>query len=149
MNIGAHIKKEPGSLIKTLDIIKKSNGNSLQLFVSNPRSAELSNIENYSNMAKDIHEYCNNNSFQLVIHAPYTINLAKEPKINKRVVELKDCYWINLMINQLLVSDLIGAIGVVVHVGKYTNNGNEKGLEYMYKAIQYILQELKHLNIKS
>lgn len=149
MNIGAHIKKESGSLIKTLEIIKESNGNALQLFVSNPRSAEHSNIENYSKMANDINEYCNKNSFQLVIHAPYTINLAKEPKINKRTIELKDCYWISLMINQLLVSDLIGAIGVVVHVGKHTTNGKEKAMEYMYNSIKYIIQELKHLKIKS
>jgi deoxyribonuclease-4 len=149
LNIGAHIKKESGHLLKTLEIIKNNDGNALQLFVSNPRSAELSNVENYSNIANELYDYCNKNSFQLVIHTPYTINLAKEPKANKRMLDLKDCYWINLVINQLLVSDIINSIGVVIHVGKYTTNTKENAIEYMRNAIQYIIKQMKNQNIKS
>ncbi len=149
LKIGAHIPKESGSIIKTFDIIKKNKGNALQLFISNPRSAELSNIQNYSKIASEIHNYCKLNNFELVIHAPYTINLAKEPKINKRTVDLKDCYWVNLMINQLTVSDLIGSIGVVVHVGKYTTNSKEDGLKFMYNSLIYIIEEMKRLKINS
>lgn len=146
MYIGAHINRN-GTLINTIKTIQKDNGNALQLFVSNPRSSELVNLENYKSLG--IKEYCDQNDFKLVIHSPYTINLAKETKINKRSVDLQDCYWVNILINQLIASDIIGSVGVVVHVGKHTTNNKEDGTMYMYKAIQYVIQSIKELGLKS
>lgn len=147
--IGAHINKESGSLIKTMEVIKNNGGNALQLFASNPRSASLPNMENYEKSANEIRNYCVTNNFKLVIHASYTINLAKEMKINKRSIDIKDCYWINLVLHELLVSDMIGAIGVVVHVGKYTNGSVDQGIKNMFEAISCIVLNIRDLNIKS
>lgn len=147
--IGAHIKKQPGSLIKTIKNIQESNGNALQLFVSNPISSSAPNFIEYQKQSNEVKDYCKKNNFMCVIHAPYTINLAKEPKIDKRMVELHDCYWIKLMIQQLIVSDLIGSVGVVVHVGKHTTNSVEDGLKYMYDSIKFVVSEIQKNNIKS
>jgi deoxyribonuclease IV len=140
--VGAHIKKESGSLLKTIKIVQQNGGNALQLFVSNPRSAQLPNLQVYQSMAEEVREYCSTTNFRLVIHSSYTINLAKEPKVGKKTLDLKDCYWINLLMHELMVSDMLGALGVVVHVGKHTTNSPEKGLEYMYKAMSYILEAM-------
>ena len=43
--VGAHISREK-TIIKTMENIKNAGGNSLQIFVSNPRSTSLVNIEN-------------------------------------------------------------------------------------------------------
>lgn len=147
--IGAHIKKESGTLLKTINNIQKNGGNALQLFVSNPRSAQLPNLEVYKNMSDEIREYCNLTDFKLVIHSSYTINLSKEPKVGKKSLDLKDCYWINLLLHELIVADIIGAVGVIVHVGKYTKNTKEQGLYYMKNAIQYILKELNIMNLSA
>jgi deoxyribonuclease-4 len=147
--IGAHLKKESGSLINTLKVLSKNGGNALQLFVSNPRSIQPPNVSKYEAISNEVRAYCKENDFKLVIHSPYTINLAKEPKIDKRAIELSDCYWTVLLINELLVSDLIGAIGVVVHVGKYTTGTKEDGLENMFNAMKYIVNEKKARKIKS
>lgn len=149
MFIGAHIKKESGTLLHTIRKIEANNGNALQLFVSNPMSAIGPNFKTYHDMSADIQEYCKQNNFKLVIHASYTINLAKEPKTGKRVLDMKDCYWIQLLISQLQVSDILNAAGVVVHVGKYTNLTVEQGIHNQFKAIQYIISQLKLQNIKS
>ena len=90
--IGAHIKKESGNLLKTIKLIQSSGGNALQLFVSNPRSAQLPNLQGYEMIAKDIRQYCATSNFKLIIHSSYTVNLSKEPKIGKKLLELKDCY---------------------------------------------------------
>jgi deoxyribonuclease-4 len=147
--IGAHIKKESGTLLKTIHNIQKNGGNALQLFVSNPRSAQLPNLQVYKNMSDEIREYCKLKDFKLVIHSSYTINLSKEPKLGKKILDLKDCYWINLLLHELIVADIIGAVGVVVHVGKYTKNTQEQGLYYMKNAIQYILQELNKMGLNA
>jgi deoxyribonuclease-4 len=147
--IGAHISKESGSIIKTMDVINKNHGNALQLFVSNPRSASLPNMDAYKDISKEIQKYCKMHNFQLVIHAPYTINLAKDPKEGKKIMELADCYWIKLLLHQLIVADMLGAIGVVVHVGKYTSNSVESAMKNMYQAIAYIIEQMHSMNLKS
>jgi deoxyribonuclease-4 len=148
-NLGAHINKIDNSVIKTMEYVRKNNGNCLQLFVSNPRSCTLPNIESYKACAKEVLEYCKNNDFKLCIHSSYTINLAKPPLNNKRTVELKDCYWNALLLSQLTVSDIIGSIGVVVHVGKYTSGTDKEGLEHMKNSIKYIIGEMKKNKIQS
>lgn len=147
--IGAHVNKQGGDIIKTIDVVKNAGGNALQLFASNPRSTQIPNMTSYQNVSNDVRIYCKQNDFKLVIHAPYTINLAKEPKIGKRIIELKDCYWINSLLHELIVSDMIGAVGVVVHVGKHTTNTKECGLKYMFESIQYIIREMTSRQIKS
>lgn len=147
--IGAHIKKESGSLLNTIKIIHNANGNALQLFVSNPRSSKSPNLDVYKQMTDDVKEFCLKNNFKLIIHASYTINLAKEPKIGKKTLELKDCYWIDVLLNQLVVSDLLGSAGVVVHVGKYTTNTKENGLMHMKNSISYIIEQMHNLKLKT
>jgi deoxyribonuclease-4 len=147
--IGAHIKKESGTLLKTIHNIQKNGGNALQLFVSNPRSAQLPNLDVYKNMSDEIREYSITTDFKLVVHSSYTINLSKEPKVGKKSLDLKDCYWINLLLHELIVADIIGAVGVIVHVGKYTKNTKEEGLYYMKNAIQYILKELNIMGLSA
>jgi deoxyribonuclease-4 len=147
--IGAHIKKESGSLLKTIKTMQTNGGNALQLFVSNPRSASLPNMETYQGMADEIRAYCEAANFKLVIHSSYTINLANEPKIGKKTMELKDCYWINLLMHELIVSDMIGAAGVVVHVGKHTKQTLEEGMKHMYLAMKYIVDQMHKLKMKS
>ena len=146
--IGAHIKKE-SSVIKTLQSISNCEGNALQIFVSNPRSVQNGNIEKYREESNDIIKYCQKNNMKLVIHAPYTINLAKEAKDGKRVLDLQDCYWIKLLLNNLEISDIIDAIGVVFHVGKYTSYSKENSLENMFIALKYIIKIMKEKQIKS
>jgi len=148
MYIGAHIKKE-STLLKTLEIIKENGGNALQLFSSNPRSANVPNFEAYKVISQQIKKYNNENNISMVIHSPYTINLAKEPKDGKRYLELEDCYWVKLLLAELIVSDMIGSIGVVVHVGKHTTQTKEEGTKQMFKTMQYITQQIQKQKIKS
>lgn len=145
--VGAHINKESGSILKTIQKVQNNNGNALQIFVSNPRSIQLPNIQTYSNISKEVYTYCNENNFKLVVHASYTINLATDPKQGKKVCDLKDCYWINLLLNQLYVSNILGSIGVVVHVGK--NKDKIQGLKNQYIAVKYIISQLQQNEIAS
>lgn len=146
--IGAHIAKEK-NLLETIKKIKNNKGNALQLFASNPRSIALPNIIKYKEEAPSVLTYCKENNIKLIIHSPYTINLAKNIKNGERTLDITDCYWINLLIEELKISDLINSVGVVVHVGKYTTQSYENGLKNMKEGIKYIIENLKKNNIKS
>jgi deoxyribonuclease-4 len=146
--IGGHIDREK-SIVKTLEVISSANGNALQIFASNPRSAKEANIEKHKEEAPEIIEYCKKNNTKIVIHAPYTINLATELKNNSRKIDISDAYWIKSIISQLIASDIINSIGVVVHVGKYTKLTPEEGVLNMKMYITYIVKIMKELKLKS
>jgi deoxyribonuclease-4 len=148
MNLGAHINKDK-TIINTINNILKNGGNALQLFVSNPRSAHLSNIDNYINIKEEIIDLCNKNNFKLVIHSSYVINLAKELKYEKKILDIEDCYWIKLLINELIIAHIINAVGCVFHVGKYVSLTEKEGLNNMKIAIEFIINYIKKNKLNS
>jgi deoxyribonuclease-4 len=139
--VGAHINREK-TILKTMETITKNGGNCLQLFVSNPRSLSLVNIDNYINIAADIKDYSAKYNFKTLIHSSYTINLARDFKNGKRAVPINECPWIQLLLHELHISHIIESSGVIVHVGKHTTQSREYGLENMRIAIEYIIDEL-------
>ena len=147
--VGAHINRDK-TIVKTMENIKNAGGNALQIFVSSPRSTALTDIAKYDSVSREIKEYLKQNDFKLVIHSPYVINLANEFKNGKRALTIDECYWIKTIINQLEISDLIGSIGVVLHVGKHVKLSYNDGLENMKTAIKYVLNDIsnKKLNTK-
>ncbi len=146
--VGAHINREK-TIIKTMETITKIGGNCLQLFVSNPRSSSLVNIDNYITIADDIKDYTLKNNFKTIIHSSYTINLARDFKNGKRAIPINECLWLKILLNELYISQLINSAGVIVHVGKHTTLSYEYGLENMRIAIEYIIEEMKNYNIKA
>jgi deoxyribonuclease-4 len=142
--IGAHISRDK-TLIDTLEVIKNAGGNSLQIFASNPRSTKISplNQKFFGENPGDIKNFLKLNNFKLVIHNPYTINLATPFMINKRTMEIKDCYWIKLILHELEIAHLIGAIGCVVHCGKYTNQMPIDGIKNMKLSLDYVINEIE------
>ena len=148
--VGAHLNKDK-TYLKTLNNIKNLNGTAIQMFISSPLSNTIVDIEKFKddNDISEIINFCNINKIKLVIHGPYILNLAKEFKINKRVIDIEDCLWINIILNQLMIADLLNAVGVVIHVGKSTTLTNENALDNMKRAISYIISKMdKKTNVK-
>jgi len=147
--VGAHIKRDERGIIETMNNIKNNGGNALQIFVSNPRSNTITNMDSYIKIAPFIQKYLKEEKFKIIIHAPYTINIAKDPVECKRTMLLEDCYWIKLLLNQLVIADMMNAEGIVLHVGKHVGLSKEKGLQNMKNAIEYILKEMDNKKLKT
>jgi len=143
--IGAHIKKNK-TICETMNTIKNNGGNALQIFISNPLSASLVNINNYTNICEDVKKYLLDYNFKLIIHSPYTINISKDYKNNKRTLPIEECYWIKLILHELCIANMLNAEGVVLHVGKHVKLSYEDGLKNMKKSIEYIIEEMKNKN---
>jgi len=142
MKIGAHIQRQK-TLLDTIKKIEDNDGNSLQIFASNPKTIYVNklNLDFFANI-EETKLYMNKNKFNLVIHAPYTINLAAPQINNKREIDFDDCYWVKVILNDLKNANLIGALGCVVHCGKFTKQSKEDGLENMKKCIIYIIKQI-------
>jgi len=141
--IGAHITREK-TLLETIQKIIDADGNSLQIFASNPRSVRIGNFNHkFFGNPEEIQKFIHKTNFKLIIHSPYVINLASPLTFNKRIMNLDDCYWIKLILYELEIAHNIGAIGCVVHTGKYTKQTIKDGLTNMKIAIDFILNEIK------
>jgi deoxyribonuclease-4 len=144
---GAHMSIKNG-IPSTITEINELGGNMLQIFVSNPMSNkfvinEKTWTEKYCQLIKNTLE---TNDTKLVIHLPYVINLAKPLPIPSKMA---DCWWINMICNQLLISDLINSIGCVVHVGKHLELTVQEGTDNMYDGLKYVIEFIKKHELKS
>jgi endonuclease IV len=138
-SIGAHIPREK-NLLETMKIIKDADGNSLQIFVSNPRSVNVGEYnKKFLGDPEDIQTFINENNFKLIIHSPYTINLASSTMINKRFINLEECYWIKIILKELEIAHILGAIGCVIHTGKSTKLPIKDALINMKKGTIFIM----------
>lgn len=138
--IGAHISRD-SNISKTIENILNNGGNSLQIFVSSPMNSKFPNKDNFKDY-DNIKKFLKENDFKLVVHGSYVINLANN-KINKRLVDIDNRWWIKLLIEELNISELINSIGVVIHVGKYTTLTKQEGIDNMFKSIKFIIDYLK------
>ena len=138
---GAHMSIKNG-ILSAIDEIIEYEGNLLQIFVSNPMSAKSKSKLN-DNECKKIKDKLLDTNTKLVIHLPYIINLSK-PNI-----KLDDAWWIKLICDQLIISDKIGSIGCVVHVGKHLDLTIDDGIENMYNSLIYIINFIESNNLQT
>ena len=135
---GAHLSIK-NNLLKLIDYIQSIHGNMLQIFISNPVAVKLKINNNIINDANNIKNKLLINDVKLVIHLPYTLNISKQFDINS--------WWIQSIIEHLEVSELIGSIGCVIHVGKSLTLSEYDSLNNMEKTLKYIVSYLKKKNM--
>jgi len=127
--VGAHVSISVG-LDKAAAKIKAMGGNALQIFSSSPRMwlAELPNKE----QVKKIKDQCQQDKiWPVFIHAKYLVNLVSDNP------EIKQKSWLSLK-HDLIVAGMIGAEGVIVHLGSH------KGLGF--KAVEFdLIKQIKTL----
>lgn len=139
--IGAHIKRHK-TIVATFEELRTYSGDGpvvLQIFVCNPRSGRITegHFQKYAEEATKtaLKTYMRSNNCRLWIHSPYTFNIAR--------AFTPDAYWVTTTIKQLQMADIIGADGVILHIGHATTQGYDKSVTEMKKTINYILTHYK------
>lgn len=142
---GAHVKKKP-NIIAALDEVKRYGGNMIQVFITNPMSGRHRKkmLKEYSEMGPEVKRYLADNQMAIVIHSPYTLNFAR------RVVNPSEAYWVRSYYEELVIADMIGAFGCVIHVGKHLQEETRDGLQFMYVSLKYLIHRVmdEKLNVK-
>jgi len=132
--IGCHLPS--ANLFKSVDEVNKYGGNFMQIFVTNPMGrAGQDSFNKYKSIGPQIKSYCENNQTSIVVHCPYVLNFAKE--FNEESNEIKR------LLLELRISDQIGAIGCVIHVGKKLDLDVNDATLNMYKSIKYVLDKIR------
>jgi deoxyribonuclease-4 len=143
---GGHMSITKG-IVSAISDINEIGGNMIQIFISSPMmlNSKIDMKKYSSNIVEQIKNKCIETNSKIVIHLPYVINLAK-PLDYENPLETK---WIKIIVEQLNVSDLIGSLGCVIHVGKYTGQTEAEGLDNMFKALKLIINYIINNNLNT
>jgi len=121
-----------GSIHFSVDRALSLGCNTMQIFSRNPRKFRKGFLkgEDIELFKKKI---SNSPIFPLIIHAPYTLNLATPQKF---------FHWVTTkeFIADLIEADKLGAHYIVVHPGCYKGTSEEKGLNQVVKALEKVLK---------
>jgi len=129
---GSHVGISKNGIIGAIDEIIKYNGNFIQIFITNPKARKTTKRSDEE--LATINHYAKYSKVKIVIHAPYLLNFAHE--LTKKPEES----WIIIsLIDHLEICSKIGAIGVVVHSGKYLHLDKSEAIENMYQNFKYVL----------
>lgn len=137
---GAHMSCS--NIINSLKTIKELGGNFIQIFVDNPKGVYNKNlISKYDQLSSNIVKYLNDNNMKIVIHAPYTLNFAREIDYNSNKFKT--------ILDELVVAHKINAIGCVIHVGKKLDLDEDDATTNMFISLKYIIKFIKDNNLSS
>jgi len=126
---GSHVGITKHGIIGAIDEIIKYNGNFIQIFITNPKARKTTKRSDEELLT--INHYAKYNKVKIVIHAPYLLNFAHEfNKTSWGVISLMD---------HLEICSKMGAMGVVVHSGKYLHMDKSEAIENMYQNLKYCL----------
>jgi deoxyribonuclease-4 len=128
---GSHVGISKHGIIGAIDEIIKYNGNLIQIFITNPK-ARITTKRSDEELAT-VNHYAKYSKVNIVIHAPYLLNFAHEFK--------KNSWVITSLIDHLNTCAKLGAMGVVVHSGKYLDLDKSDAIENMYQNFKYVLKE--------
>jgi apurinic endonuclease APN1 len=134
---GSHVGVSKHGIIGAIDEIIKYNGNFVQIFITNPK-ARITTKRSDEELAT-INHYAKYNKVKMVIHAPYLLNFAHPFKPKS--------WGVISLLDHLDTCAKLGAIGVVVHSGKYLDMDKSEAIENMYQNLKYCLDN-SHENTK-
>lgn len=114
--------------------------NAYQIFFSKTSFSSQEEVSKIKIDLKFAKKFADSKNIKLFVHAPFSINFARNPNNIKNV-------WIqDLLLDNLKLGKLIGALGCVIHMGKTNTSDGKIDLEEaflnMKKSIENVLDNL-------
>lgn len=143
MKIGCHVSNKgdlmlKGSVIEAVDY----GANCFMVYLGAPQNSyrkDISrmNVDEYHQLLK----LNNINKSDIIIHAPYIVNLANPDPTKQQ-------FAINFITEEIIRTAQIGAKYIVIHPGNSLRLSIEEGLEQIKQALIAILANTKDLDVK-
>lgn len=130
--IGGHVSTA-GGLDKAVDRAVAIGANAMQIFVSAPQSYAFKQPD--PEMVKKFKDkYTEAGMKALFFHAIYLMNLASQKPSTNHLSKQS-------LVDYLNTAALLGANGVITHIGSYTGTTYEQAIETIQKSINWILSK--------
>ncbi len=141
--IGSHVSfNKDEQLLGSVKEALKYNSNTFMFYTGAPQNTNRSEINvNKTILADELMKENNIDKNNVVVHAPYIINLANDTK-----PESYD-FSINFLKNELDRCETLGIKNMVLHPGSHVGLGRKKGLDNIVNALKIILEKKRYTNI--
>lgn len=138
MLIGAHVSTT-GGVKRAIDNAVSIGANVVQIFGSSPVRWKASLPD--SSQAEEFKKERKKHGIERVyLHAPYLINLASEKSSLRHLSKV-------LLADNLRISNMLGADGVIYHTGSAGKQDEKKALEIAVAAVRKIFSEVPEGNL--
>ena len=139
IKIGSHVSfKKPNYLIGAIEESIQNGANSAMIYLGPPQSSFRVKpseykfkeyLENYKNIIK---------SEDIIVHAPYIINLANPDKKEPST---------NFLIDEINRANYIGIKCLVLHPGAYTKYNKETALKTLIESLNFVISKTENVII--
>lgn len=135
--IGSHVsyKKDTqlyGSVLETVGY----EANAFMLYSGAPQNTMRSAInDNLTKEAKELMKECNIDEKNVIIHAPYIVNLANN------IDESKYLFAIDFLKEEINRARQLGVLKIVLHPGSHVSLTKEVGIKNIINALNSVLEE--------
>lgn len=148
MYFGCHMPNQNANILLGAKSVKNLGGNCMQIFVANPMNGRVSDkhFAHYKTNSKSIKQELSLANVKVFIHSSYTYNFAKPKESDK---SWSDCFWISNYLKELEIAHEIGAVGCVIHVGKYLKLNPNIATDIMFDSLSYVIDQIKSKNLNS
>ncbi len=142
IKIGSHVSNSGEKmLVGALNEALSYNANCLMFYLGAPQNSFRKPLKEFK--IEEFHDLLLKNNIDyndVIIHAPYIVNLA-QPDIQKRE------YAIDFIANEIMKVDAIGARYIVVHPGAHVGEGLERGLNLISDSLKKIFEKTKNTDV--
>lgn len=133
MKIGCHVSIRHGYLAAA-KFANTMGAKSFQFFPKNPRSLQIKAFD--AKDAENCAVFCQQEGLVSIAHAPYPVNLSEVDKEVRKIVRQS-------LKNDLEIVEACGALGLVVHFGRYKGKDPLEGYKLMIEMLNEVLLEWK------
>lgn len=130
---GAHYDSSCNSLIESAEKIKLAGGNLIQIFLTCPGTKVAK--ERHENELIDFKNYLISNDMKVVVHSSYLHNIGRKWDSYS--------YWIINIMLEIEYCHMIGALCLVLHLGKKLELTLQETYNNMYSSLLYIHSNTK------
>ncbi|MBR3230353.1 MAG: deoxyribonuclease IV [Bacilli bacterium] len=137
--IGSHVSytKEEGLLGSVKEAISYG-ANTFMFYTGAPQNTKRTEINKEKTLdAKKLMKIAGINIEDVIIHAPYIINLANDKD------EQKWNFAVNFLKQEIERAKLLGINKIVLHPGSHVGLGTERGLQNISRGLNIVLKEEK------
>lgn len=135
--IGSHVSyTNNDGLIGSVKETLKYKANTFMFYTGAPQNTIRSSIDmNKTNEAKKLMAENDIDIDNVIVHAPYIVNLAN----NKE--EDKYQFAINFLVGEVKRTETLGVKKIVLHPGSHVGLGEEEGIKNIINALNIVLKE--------
>lgn len=141
--IGSHVSfKKDNQLLGSLEETLSYNANAFMFYTGAPQNTKRHQIDlNITNKAKEKMQENNIDINNIIVHAPYIINLANNIDDNKYD------FSINFLREEINRCEELGIKKIVLHPGSHVGLGIDIGIENIIFALNKVLEKSNNVQV--